>query len=341
MSMKKMAADGQIKKVDKYRVPLGMLNGNERNLRLDMRENRDHVDAIYASLCKQFETDLEESTEEGHRFGSMQMRKGSSLCTHDMKVVVDENDRITVIDGNMSLRALLKAKAAGKIDDRFLVDVVTESVKEARHLALTMLRCGQGKNPNPLEVGLKMKELRDGIDGSEPMSVKEIAAELGRTAVSVRELLKLADADERIHDLIVKGKVGAHVALDAIKSHPDGDAFDYLQKNLAKAEESGKTRLTTSVMKGRSLPRKLVNTAITTIESFHAALDSSTRRQLAELEKLSPEQATGKKVEVDAALLLDLLKAGASIDDERKKLAAKAENDAAAAKQGDLIAEEA
>ena len=340
MSMKKMAADGQIKKVDKYRVPLGMLNENERNLRLDMQENRDHVDAIYASLCKQFENDLEVSAEEGHRFGSLQLRKGVNLCTHDMKVVVDENDRITVIDGNMSLKALKKAMKAGKIDDRFLVDVVTESVKDGRHLGLTMIRCGQGKNPNPLENALKMRDLRDGADGGDPMSPKELAAELGRTLVSVRELLKLADADVRIHDLIIKGKVGAYVALDAIKAYPDGGAFEFLQKSLAKAEETGKTRLTSGVIKGRALPRKLVTSTITTIETFHSNLDAVTRLRLAELEVLAPEQRIGKKVEVDASLVLDLLKAGASIEDQRKKNAANSKNETEAAKQAPLISDD-
>ena len=54
MSMKKLAADGQIKKVDKYRVPVGMLHGHEDNIRLESKENREHVDAIFASLMVQF-----------------------------------------------------------------------------------------------------------------------------------------------------------------------------------------------------------------------------------------------------------------------------------------------
>ena len=337
MSMKKMAADGQIKKVDKFRAPLGMLNPNEANLRLDTQENRDHVNAIYASLCEQFKVDLERSTEEGERFGSMQLRKGARLCIHDMEIVADENDRITVIDGNMSLRALRKAVKAGIIDDRFLVDVIPLSEKASDLLTIKMILCGEGKNPSPLEVALKMKELRDGLHSEVQWPVQRIAATLGRTVVNVRELLKLADADTRIHDLIVKGKVGAYVALDVIKAYPNGDAYEILQKRLSKAEESGKTRLTSGAVSGRALPRKLVTSAISTIETFHSNLDSATRLRLAELEVLAPEQRTGKKIEVDAGLVLELLKAGASIEDQRKKSADKSKNDAQAAKQANLI----
>lgn len=335
MSMKKLAADGQIKKVDKYRVPVGMLHGHEDNIRLESKENREHVDAIFASLMVQFETDLEPSTEPGVRNGSMQLRKGARLYIHDMEVLVDENDHISVVDGNSSLRALHKAIKAGRIDERFLVDVVPTSAKTRQEVKVKMILCGQAKEPSPLEFGIAMKDLRD--DPEEPWSIKQLADRFGRTTVSVRTLLQLADADPRIHQMIADGNVGSHFALDALKEHGP-DTYDYLVKGLAAAADGGKAKLTAATVKGRALPSKVVKSAVASIETFHSSLDRETRLTLARLESLDATQLQGRKVELDAALVLALLKAGSDIDEERKRAAAKEKNDAQAATQGDLIA---
>ena len=54
-------------------------------------------------------------------------------------------------------------------------------------------------------------------------------------------------------------------------------------------------------------------------ESFTSRLDHGTRVKLAELESLSEEQIKGRKVEIDAGALLELLKAQPALAEARAK----------------------
>ncbi|KVV07349.1 hypothetical protein WK77_16300 [Burkholderia ubonensis] len=333
--MKKLAANGAVKKVDKFRAPIGMIHVREDNIRrADAKENIEHVHSIYKALEVQFKTDLELCTEEGPRKGSMQLKKGVALCVHDIVVAVDENDHISSIDGNSSTRALKMHAAEGVyIDDRFLVDVVTRNVESREQIIVMMIRSGMAKNPSPLEFGLAFKELRDGVDGGERWSIKDIAQEFDRTEVSVRTLLKLADADPRIHALIDAGTVSSSVALDAVLKHGD-DAYSVLSADQKEVlETQGRTRVTQAAVKGRALPGKLVTSAIETIEALTSRIDHKTRVELANLENLDPERIKGKKIELDADLVLALVKAGGQIKDQRDRQAELAREKQAAAAQ--------
>ncbi|MBR8426188.1 hypothetical protein KDW22_24545 [Burkholderia cenocepacia] len=335
MSMKKLAASGAIKKVDKFRAPIGMIHVREDNIRrADAQENIEHVRSIYKALGEQFKTDLELCTEEGPRKGSMQLKKGHSLCVHDIVVAVDENDHISSIDGNSSTRALkMHAEEGIYIDDRFLVDVVTRNVESRQQVIVMMIRSGMAKNPSPLEFGLAFKELRDGVDGGDKWSIKEIAEEFDRSEVSVRTLLKLADADPRIHALIDAGTVSSSVALDAVLKHGD-DAYSVLSADQKEVlETQGRTRVTQAAVRGRALPGKLVTSAIDSIEALTKRLDHRTRVELAKLEKLDPAQIKGKKIELDADLVIALVNAGGQIKDQRDRQAELAREKQAAAGQ--------
>ncbi|MEX3556198.1 MAG: hypothetical protein VB131_06350 [Burkholderia gladioli] len=335
MSLKKLAASGAVKKGDKYRVPIGMLNVRADNIRrVNAQENAEHVRSIYLTLGRQFETDLEMSTEEGPRNGSMQLKQGASLCVHEIVILADENDYFSVLDGNSSVSALQMHAAEGKyIDERFLVDVVTRKVSSPRQVRVHMVRSGMAKHPSPLEFGLAFKGFRDGSDGDEPWSIKQIAEEFNRSEVNVRTLLKLADADPRIHALIDAGTVSSSVALDAVLNHGD-EAYSVLwadQKEVL--ETQGRTRVTQAAVKGRALPGKLVTSAIESIEALTTRLDHRTRVELAKLEKLDPVQIKGKKIELDADLVLALVNAGGQIKEQRDRQAELAREKQAAAGQ--------
>jgi hypothetical protein len=337
MSMKKMAASGDLKKVDKYRAPLGLVNEHPNNIRGESKENREHVLSIYNTLRVQFEKDLEVSNEEGPRFGSKQLRKGARLMSHDTEVVVDENDRIWATDGNSTLRALRMAVANGLIDDRFLVDVVPVNIESADRVKYKMIMHGRAKNPSPLEFGIAMRELRDGVNGCPPWSIDKLVEQCDRTRVSVLELLRLADADVRIHALINEGTISSHFALAQIKEFGD-EAYEYILMAQDDAKGAGKQRVTAAVTNGKSLPKKLVATAIQSVQIFSERLPQSTRVELARLEGLAPEQIQGKTVPVDVAVLIELLKAGGQIEEERRKQAEKAHAAQQAATQAVLAA---
>ncbi|CAE6821517.1 hypothetical protein R70006_06222 [Paraburkholderia domus] len=336
MSMKKMAASGNLKKVDKYRAPLGLINTRDDNIRVESKENREHIQSIFQSLMKQFETDLEASTEEGPRYGSMQLKKGVRLCVHDLIVNVDENDIISTIDGNCSIRALRLCRDAGVIDDRFLADVVPCSIEQGDTIIAAMLRHGMAKQPSPLEWALGWKQLRDGVDGCDPWSIHRIADHFHRSMVNVRELLRLADADPRIHQLICDDDVSSSTAMEMIKLYGD-EAYDMLTLGKQEATQTGKARVTSGVFNGRALPGKIVAGVIQSVETFASRLDNTVRRELAELENLAPEQLQGRTVAIDAQILIDLVKAGGQIRDEKAKQEDRAREAQQAATQASLV----
>lgn len=337
MSMKALAANGDIKKVDRFRVPLGMLNVRADNIRYkDSVENRQHIANIKASLARQFEDDLEVSTEPGHRQGSLQLKKQRSLCVHDIEVDVDADDVISVVDGNCSVTALKQLEREGVIDERFLVDVAVKKFESVEEIQIRMLTAGQAKNPSPLEYGLAFRNFRDGVYGR-AWSVEEIAERFKRSVVSVRTLLNLADADPRIHKMIFDDLVKSHFAMDVIAKHRDG-AYEVLARSLQSADAAGKGKVTAAAVNGRALPQKIVFGALSSIETFSSSLDKSTRRQIAEMENLSVEQLQGRKVEIDATLVLQLLKASSEIDVAKKRQAERARNQSASAAQTEIDA---
>ncbi|ODP35131.1 hypothetical protein [Pandoraea sp. ISTKB] len=335
--MKALAANGDIKKVDRFRVPLGMLKVRADNIRYkDSVENRQHVANIKASLARQFADDLEVSTEPGHRHGSLQLKKQRSLCVHDIEVDVDADDVITVVDGNCSVTALNQLEREGVIDDRFLVDVLVKKFESVEEIQIRMLTAGQAKNPSPLEYGLAFRNFRDGVYGR-AWSVEEIAERFKRSVVSVRTLLNLADADPRIHKMIFDDLIKSHFAMDIVAKHGD-DAYEVLSRGVQSADAAGKAKVTAASINGRALPKKIVFGALSSIETFSSSLDKSTRRQLAEIENLSDDQLKGRKVEIDAALVLKLLKAGSEIDEAKQRQAERDRDRAAVAAQAEIEA---
>lgn len=337
MSMKALAANGDIKKVDRFRVPLGMLNVRADNIRYkDSVENRQHIANIKASLARQFEDDLEVSSEPGHRQGSLQLKKQRSLCVHDIEVDVDADDVISVVDGNCSVTALKQLEREGVIDERFLVDVAVKKFESVEEIQIRMLTAGQAKNPSPLEYGLAFRNFRDGVYGR-AWSVEEIAERFKRSVVSVRTLLNLADADPRIHKMIFDDVIKSHFAMDTIAKYGDG-AYDVLASSVQSAAASGKAKVTAAAIEGRALPKKVVFGVISTVQTFSSSLDTSTRRQLAEIEKLSDDQLKGRKVEIDAALVLQLLRAGTEIDGAKQRQVERARECAAASAQAEIEA---
>jgi hypothetical protein len=76
---------------------------------------------------------------------------------------------------------------------------------------------------------------------------------------------------------------------------------------------------------------------LTVADTLNRSLTHDVRRQLAELEKLPPEQLAGRTVAVDAKVMLDFIAAQAAIDTEKEKQRVKTAAAQQAATQTDLI----
>ncbi|MCA8198456.1 hypothetical protein [Burkholderia vietnamiensis] len=329
MSLKTMAAEGLIKKTDKYRAPLKrLLIKPDFNKRLPTQENAEHVQAIYRTLKNQLETP-------GMLDETRQLKKGERLLVHDIETKVDiDDDSMWVVDGHCSVGALWQLVKDGLITEDFLVDIAyfKGTWAEAR---MKMLLSGSAKELDPLEFALGLKASRD-EDGK---TIDQLVAETGRSIVSVRELLKLADADPAIHQLIIEGKFNASYAIKIIKQHGD-EALSTLKAGLDEAAAQGKEKLTAGVVTGRALPKKVVGSLVAAADTLSKGLAPTVRRQLAELEKLPAEQLEGRTVEVDAKLMLEFLAAQAKIDAEHEKRREKAAAAEQSAGQAELVEQE-
>ena len=65
-------------------------------------------------------------------------------------------------------------------------------------------------------------------------------------------------------------------------------------------------------------PRKIVGGMFNSLHGVVNTFNSKKRRELAELEKLAPEQLKGMTIEVDAAAMLGLYKSWAAADEAHK-----------------------
>ncbi len=233
-------------------------------------------------------------------------------------VRTDSEGNILVIEGHCRRRGALLAISRGA--ELVSVDTVPFKGNDVERVEV-MLRSAEGLKLKPLAVALGYLRLnRMGHSNG------EIATRMRKTASHVEQMLLLANADHDVHKLVREGKVAAYAAIEAIREHRE-KAGEFLLGKLEEATGRGKTAVTRGAVKGWTPPRKIVTSVIGSVETVVTKLDKGTRRMLAEFEGLEPAQLEGKKIEVDAASFLELVKAHGAVTEAK---AAKDNADAAA-----------
>lgn len=233
-------------------------------------------------------------------------------------VRTDSEGNILVIEGHCRRRGALLAIERGA--ELVSVDTVPFKGNDVERVEV-MLRSAEGLKLKPLAVALGYLRLnRMGHSNG------EIATRMRKTASHVEQMLLLANADHDVHKLVREGKVAAYAAIEAIRVHRE-KAGEFLLGKLEEATGRGKTAVTRGAVKGWTPPRKIVTSVIGSVETVVTKLDKGTRRMLAEFEGLEPAQLEGKKIEVDAASFLELVKAHGAVAEAK---AAKDNADAAA-----------
>jgi len=233
-------------------------------------------------------------------------------------VRTDSDGRIVVIEGHCRRRGALLAIERGA--ELAAVDVVPFKGNDVERVEV-MLRSSEGLKLKPLAVALGYLRLnRMGHSNG------EIATRMHKTASHVEQMLLLANADHDVHELVREGKVAAYAAIEAVREHRE-KAGEFLLGKLEEAAGRGKSAVTRGAVKDWTPPRKVVTSVIGSVETVVKTLDKGTRRMLAEFEGMAPAQLEGKKIEVDAASFLELVKAHGTVT---KAKAAKDSADAAA-----------
>lgn len=242
-------------------------------------------------------------------------------------VRIAADGRIVPVEGHCRRRGALLAIERGA--DLPFVDTVPFRGGDTERVEV-MLRSAEGLKLKPLEIAIGYLRLhRMGHANT------KIAEVMRKTPARVEQMLLLATSNHDVHELVRSGVVTADAAIEAIREHRD-NAGDYLKGKFKEAQDQGKTKVTRGVMRGPSLPPKVLTSVIGSLEAMVSRMDAATRRKLAELEGLEPEQLEGKKIEVDASTLLELVRAQVAVDEVKTKRETAAAAAQAAASQQEL-----
>jgi len=235
-----------------------------------------------------------------------------------------EGDSIKMIEGHCRRLGALLARSEG-VDVPFLG--ATEFRGNDADRVEVMLRSGDGLPFTPLQQAegyLRLHRLG--------FSNGEIAVKVKRTPARVEQMLLLATANTDVHMLVKSGAVSAEAAIEAVRKHGEATGA-VLADALDAVKREGKSRVTKSSMRPKSLPPKVVSTVVGSVDALFASVDRVTRRQLAEFEKLDAEQLKGRTIVVDASAMLTLLRASQDVADVREKRARSEADAEAASKQ--------
>lgn len=285
-SLKSMAADANnpgVKKTDLYRVDPRLLQEQpDFNLRdYDDPDVIAHIEGFANSYAQ-------------------------GLYVPPLVVRTDETGRVLVIEGHCRRHGALLAIERGA--DLAFVDCIPFRGNDVERTEI-MLRSAEGLKLKPLNIALGyLRLIRMG-------HTKAMVAErMNKTTAHVEQMLVLANANSDVHRLVRDGKVAPYAAIEAVRQHGER-AGAFL---AAKVEAMGGDKpVTRSVIKEWVPPRKFVTSMHGALSSVVSSLDKTTRRQLAEFEKLHPEELQGKKVEVDAATFLELVKVHGAVADAK------------------------
>lgn len=147
---------------------------------------------------------------------------------------------IILTDGHTRLDSFDLAVSEGWEGER--IPLVTSKGQTMTDLTVALVTANSGRQLRPQELAQVCKRLVGyNLDES------EIARRIGKTKGYVENLLLLAAAPAKVRGMVSKGQVSASLAIESVKRHGD-KATEKLEAGLAKAEASGKTKVTKKAM---------------------------------------------------------------------------------------------
>lgn len=234
-----------------------------------------------------------------------------------LQIYVNGDDQIVIVDGHCRNAAIQLAIGEGSDIEWVLVNEFEGS--DADRVAM-MFSSSQGKGLSQYESGVAFKRLR-GFN----WTVTEIAARVGKTVGFVNNMLKLANSDSAVQDMVKTGKVSAGAAVKVLRESK-GKATKVLTEKVAKAakksaETGREVRVTEKDVDGVRMPKAFQDKLVTFFGALPAIMGELTYNEVRGLVGLAPEQLTGESTEVDMVLLVSLVR----ISDELQQIVAKQE----------------
>lgn len=227
------------------------------------------------------------------------MKAGAYFPPIDVSVI---DGRIIARDGHCRTRTAKRLKKEG-------VDIMLEARQfrgNEAECVFHMISSSQGKPLTPLESGRGyLRLIRYGLE------IPAICARTGVSRTTVENGLILAEAPVAIQQMIVKGEVSAHVAIDMIRKH-GSKATEVLRETLDKAKAGGKSKVTKKHVAGPRVPPRVVKSFVAAAASLHQHVRHDIRESLL---KASEDEIAGMgEIPVPAATLKALLSAHSEIE---------------------------
>ncbi|HDR9259587.1 TPA: ParB N-terminal domain-containing protein [Burkholderia vietnamiensis] len=236
-----------------------------------------------------------------------------------------EEGGVLVVDGHRRRRAFKKLLDEGRAvvdkDGDLWISVVSFEGNDVKRTA-RILTSGDNRKLSDLERARGYARLH-----AWGLSSAEIAQEVKRSRAHVEQLLILWNANRDVHDMVRAGKVTTTGAIEMARKH--GEKAGAVIAGKLKAKGGGK--LKQSDVRGKSLPRKLVDEVADRIAFVDSALNQEQRKALALAEK-DPQRA-GELVTIEAGTLLEVIQAARLIQEERERQKNREAAKAEAAKQ--------
>lgn len=307
-TFKQMIKDGTIKRADAMKVSLKDIHEEPGfNLRIEGEDLEASIDA------------LAEHIKQGGQIPPLEVRPRA-------------DGGVWIVDGHRRARAIARALDAGApladAEGVVWVAVVAFNGNDADRVA-RVITSAEGRMLSPLETAMGYKRLQAfGWDNT------RIAQAVGRTSNHVHQLLILANANSDVHELVGAGKVSATLAIDAVRKHGE-KAGAFLSGQVNKAKDGGKGKATAGTVNGKALPKKVVTTLVDSVDAFMEAQPAALRLELAQFENHGVKPGE-RKVHVDVAALLELIRSHNEVAVARDKQAQRAREKANKAKQRDI-----
>jgi ParB family transcriptional regulator, chromosome partitioning protein len=241
-----------------------------------------------------------------------------------------EDGGVWIVDGHRRSRAYRKLLEEGRavLDKNGELWIAVVASVAVNNVARTVrvMTSDEKRSLSDLERAAGYKRL-----ASWGLKAAEIAKEVERSRPHVEQMLILANADRDVQDLVRAGKVTASTAIEAVRKH--GEKAGALLGG--KLKEKGGGKLKQSDVKGKALPRKLVDEVADKITFVHGELDGKQRKALAMVEK-EPAKYADEIIQIRAGTLLEVFQAAQLILDERRRQQEKDAEKAAAAGQASI-----
>jgi len=300
-SFKQMIKDGTAKRADAMKFKLSDIHEEPGfNLRDEGQELEASIDALAAYIA------------DGGIFPPLEVRPRAE-------------GGVFVVDGHRRRRALLKV--ADRIADPsgdVWVSVVAFTGNDADRVA-RIITSAEGRALSPLEIARGYKRLA-GL-GWTP---QQIADKVGKTRQHVDQLLILANANTDVQQMVATGAVSATTAIGTVRKAGEG-AGQVLAEAVTKAREAGKKKATAGTIKGKPIPKKIVDGVFGALESLAGVLTPADHETLATM-----NLAESPRITLPADVVLELVELHRETVEFRAAEARKAADAAAALAQGEL-----